>query len=810
MEPDVIPLHSSSPPPLDDDGDGELGSEEDEFGDFSVGVSCSPLGFADSAELPSLTLKPATHRPSCSFNHPVEQSQPTSTVNLESDGGQTDMEGQDCDAKSSLHLTNGFAERHHNSGAHSAPTAGACSPEEETGFADFTVFTEQAAHPWCCGFSPMSSTEQWDGRVGGTNHSLGEQICHSGQDVIMESEPRSHCAYKADKNVCTEVKHCENRDPACAQPSQDHHQPQEAAAALNFPSGEEERGKPGDSRRERRPSFDSLRISDEQEDEGEENKENSVSSLPQTFSMYASASEASFGDDLSFEGVSADLEPNVSSLVSHDDQTDWDGTDDEDEGELGLPDSFVSRTGRLSQSESETGFHHCKQYATQETCATSNQSQPGANTEGRFADSSVEHHRDQELQTADVGVQSLGNLPPSDSFADFCSAPTQGDGQGSWAEFKDQSAQGEEKPWTQFRDPVSSLQIDGNTEEEQDRAGQQGGSRRNSCQASLSCRVQQLLQASFPEVVVPVVEGEEELLGLSALLQTRHLPEREEAAPELSGALWIQQEMLSPHRDVHSAVGLQFQWGGSHTNRTLLRCLSVDTRNIVFIGTKKQPVTVPAFASGLGMLEPTKDSVAAVGSPGHTAVTAQAPPGRREIPDPSTHSVQEELPSSQLDWSSRGLSSSQDGCSALNLDYFGPEQEGRSSSSSRSNSPPPGQHVSLRSSSTLLTRFTINQFSVQMLDFCPLLCTPPCEGVDRELYQLTISKLETSDTSSHLEDALNRLMSTTEKTSVSVRKPVQDGELSAEAGRMIAGLPDLSFMQAKVLMFPSILVPENE
>ncbi len=40
------------------------------------------------------------------------------------------------------------------------------------------------------------------------------------------------------------------------------------------------------------------------------------------------------------------------------------------------------------------------------------------------------------------------------------------------------------------------------------------------------------------------------------------------------------------------------------------------------------------------------------------------------------------------------------------------------------------------------------------------------------------------------------------------RKPVQKEEnLSEEARRVISGLPDLSFMQAKVLMFPSTLTP---
>lgn len=676
MEPDVIPLNSSSPPLMDDDGDGELASEEDEFRDFSIGMSCSSLGFADgtdptsSLRPPSPTIEPATHQPGCSSNHPVEQSQPTSKVMLEAGKAQMDVGGKDCNAEPSLHLTNGFAESEHNSGGHNASVLGGWSPVEETGFADFTVFTEQAGHPWCCGFSPTGNTEQKDGRARGTNSSFSEQICDSGQDV-MESECSSHCTHKAKQNILTEIKDCEKRDAALVQQSQVHHQPQEAAGALDFPSEEEELDKPGDSQRERRHSFNSSQTSEVQEDGDTEE-------IFQTCIMYEPASEdlASFSDDLSFEGASADLEPNVSSLASQDDQTDWDQFDEEDEdlGSCGRLDSFVnSSVGNHNQTQSDRGFHHCNQNATQETSATSNPSPSGTNLQNRFADftdSRFEHHRDQEdVQTADAGVQILGNLPLSDSFADFCSAPTQADGGASWAEFNDQSAE-DGKSWTQFRAPISSLQTDGDAEEkdEQDRAER---TRRNSCRASLSCRVQELLQASFPEVVVPAVESEKELLGLSALVQAQHLSESEEDMPDLSSAQRIQQEMLRLHEDIHSAVGLQFQWGGSHTNRTLLSCLGMNTRNIAFIGRNKQPVTVPAFASGLGMLEPTtKDSVPAVCSPGRAAVTAQAPPGPRDIPDPSTHSVQEELPSSQLDWSSRGLSSSQDGTSPCRAPHF--------------------------------------------------------------------------------------------------------------------------------------------
>uniref|UniRef100_A0A3B1IKY9 Aftiphilin clathrin-binding box domain-containing protein n=1 Tax=Astyanax mexicanus TaxID=7994 RepID=A0A3B1IKY9_ASTMX len=87
--------------------------------------------------------------------------------------------------------------------------------------------------------------------------------------------------------------------------------------------------------------------------------------------------------------------------------------------------------------------------------------------------------------------------------------------------------------------------------------------------------------------------------------------------------------------------------------------------------------------------------------------------------------------------------------------------------------------------------------------------TNPLDGVDPELYELTQAKLEVSGGSSRVVDAFARLMSTVEKTNTSTRKLQgrKEENLSEEARRVISGLPDLSFMQAKVLMFPSTLTP---
>lgn len=110
-------------------------------------------------------------------------------------------------------------------------------------------------------------------------------------------------------------------------------------------------------------------------------------------------------------------------------------------------------------------------------------------------------------------------------------------------------------------------------------------------------------------------------------------------------------------------------------------------------------------------------------------------------------------------------------------------------------------------------------------------------GVDPELFELTTAKLDSGGSGSRVADAFARLMSTMEKTStstrwvggpgragpggpdpapsrsevqfclVSNRKPRKDENLSEEAAKVIAALPDLSFMQAKVLMFPATLTP---
>lgn len=500
MEPaNIMPLHSSSPTQLDDEGGREAEGLGD-FGGFSAGVSCLPTGFADLTDSPSShrssspTEKPATNKPNCSFNLPVKQSQPLSSVSPGSDRGQSDLEGQDLQVESCVHLTNGFSEGDQSSGNHITFAVRVCSPREETGFTDFTVFTEQAAHPWCCGFTPLGGPEKWNSRTIGATR-LGEQVYNPGREGFVDSEPGPLCTYKAEVNDCTMVRHCEKKDAALMLPSQDQQQPQETAAAFHFPSekphfGEGESSR--ESQRRRRRGVNSLQtteVLDNAESEDRGDPENPISAVPQIFSVYESFSEdlASSCDDLSFEGPSADLEPNVSSLGSEE-QTDWDQTEDEEEelGNCSKLDSFVnSSMANLTQAKTDRGFQHCGPSATQETSATSSQTQSGTHTDDNSADLTECRLRPDRGEpghspTAGTGVLILGTLPPSDSFADFCAAPTQDDEEEPWAEFKDQKVQEGGATWIQAREQVSSLQTDGCTDEEG--RGPYGITRKNSCQ----------------------------------------------------------------------------------------------------------------------------------------------------------------------------------------------------------------------------------------------------------------------------------------------------------------------------------------
>nr|XP_056712616.1 aftiphilin [Euleptes europaea] len=282
-------------------------------------------------------------------------------------------------------------------------------------------------------------------------------------------------------------------------------------------------------------------------------------------------------------------------------------------------------------------------------------------------------------------------------------------------------------------------------------------------QTMLLSRLERIFEACFPGV--PVCEIEEEIAPLNLLLEAGSAPGRPEGTLAERELLDVWAEL----QDIHDAYGLRYQWGGSNSNKKLLCSLGIDTRNILFTGNKKQPVIVPMYAAGLGMLEPTKEPLKPISAAEKIASLGQTPPVSPEMNICAPDQFQESLPPVQFDWSSSGLTNPLDasgGSTLLNLDFFGPVEDSSS---------------------------------------CSTTTTIP--GVDPELYELTTSKLETTHTTSKVTDAFAKLMSTVEKASASTRKPRKEERLSEEAAQVIASLPDLTFMHAKVLMFPATLTP---
>lgn len=392
MEPaDLIPS-KSSPPPLDGVGH-EKGSAEEElraFEQVSVGASCSPPGLIDSPDSPSSLRQPSppiksdTHQASCNFNLPVKQPQPSFSMNSGSGRDGRDKEHQALKVESFVQLTNDYR----SADTCIVSAANTRLPREELGFADFTVFTEQTVHHWCCGFTPSGNPETLDSGLERRNSSNSpvERAYNPGQAVSRDSElsPRSS---KAKEKDCTIIRPWYEGDAAVAQPSQDQHQPQETALTLVLPFVKPYFEKEEPEQNDLTCKGSSSKTSEVQEDEG----------------------------DQSARGE-----------------------------EPGTSHSVKSSTVKSTQPKTEEDLQHLVSSETQENPATSSQLQSGTHSE----EDALESRREPaHVHTANAAVLILGTLPPSDSFADFCAAPVREDGENLWAEFADLEEEGGETPW---------------------------------------------------------------------------------------------------------------------------------------------------------------------------------------------------------------------------------------------------------------------------------------------------------------------------------------------------------------------------
>ncbi|XP_063172811.1 aftiphilin isoform X2 [Candoia aspera] len=326
----------------------------------------------------------------------------------------------------------------------------------------------------------------------------------------------------------------------------------------------------------------------------------------------------------------------------------------------------------------------------------------------------LENGDDNEFGDFDSGTK---RFPDSDEFSDFSSA---GCNQATewnafeieqkesclWATFED-----EQMVESHPREDVWPSHTVGTTYAAEDSVNptmnsvqtgsEQSQELRASAQVVLLNRLERIFEACFPPVLVS--EMKEEIPPLNLLLEVSRKAER--TVENLSERELL--DVWAELQDIHDAYGLRYQWGGSHSNKKLLCSLGIDTRNILFTGNKKQPVIVPMYAAGLGMLEPTKEPMKPISAAEKIASIGQTSAISPEINLCTPDQLQESLPPVQFDWSSSGL-------------------------------------------------------------------TNPLDGVDPELYELTTSKLETSKTTSKVTDAFAKLMSTVEKASTSASQILMD------------------------------------
>ncbi|XP_043968941.1 aftiphilin a isoform X5 [Gambusia affinis] len=720
MEPDVIRMYSSSPPPMDDGAE----EEDDEFGDFGTfsGVPSSvsfseldtPTSFDQNQAL-TATSPPDLHngRGVLGFGHAPFGEPPKVNGRLDvrppewTDARKTASSSQevsvDCNGEDAEVLTNGFVTFDLQGSPSSQDSVPSHARGPSTEDRDSVPVQEDAVQKDefadFAAFSDSEETQSQRDRAGppGTSACPQDRAGPPGTSACPQDRagPPGTSACPQDRAGPVETAVCPQDDERGAEDAvRDVHRAEAPAGSCNMDRGLD------------CPSGDTClsvcttgRLSPNGTEDEDESRE----------AGDERSSETSLGRLLSTDGLEdlGDISTTGSSPPPPGDATTPAGDDFGDFGDTvsfgtqGFSDFEQNRPDGLEPPEPA-----------------------GSESEDDFGDFNspkvLGGQRD-----GDGGT--FADFPSSESFGKFSSAKD-GEDDSGWSAFNEQNQEDGES-WAAFSPEPSG-------EEDRDEDGEDAG-RTVPLPGALSSRLEKLFLSSFPVSSAhnqqQVGEGQQ-VETLKVLLEPRGEEEERLSSRSARGGVWTQLQ------DVHEALGLRYQWGGSHGNKVLLCCLGIDTRNILFTGQKKQPVIVPMYAAGLGMLEPTKEPLKPVSAAEMIASIAQTPPAVAEKSSVQPDSVQEALPPVQFDWSSSGL-------------------------------------------------------------------TNPLDGVDPELFELTTAKLDPSGAGSRVADAFARLMSTMEKTSTSTRKPRREENLSDEAAKVIAALPDLSFMQAKVLMFPATLTP---
>ncbi|CAG2100489.1 unnamed protein product [Medioppia subpectinata] len=203
-------------------------------------------------------------------------------------------------------------------------------------------------------------------------------------------------------------------------------------------------------------------------------------------------------------------------------------------------------------------------------------------------------------------------------------------------------------------------------------------------------------------------------------------------------------------QDLESAPSLKLRWPNSHSFQLLLTSLNIDPRNIL------RNSSVPVFASGLGLvLEPTK----------HLFNNNDITDENETISESSTTSS---IPPVQFDWVSSGLTNpldvNQKSTAAFDLDFFVTNDDVKN------------------------TKKQTNFSDID--DFL--------NDKNGNHYE-NVAKISDSNKTNLMQQILSSVSNTSSVTNLNTDS---NQTLSAEAIQVLDELPNLSFMRAKVLMFP--------
>ncbi|XP_035664999.1 aftiphilin-like isoform X2 [Branchiostoma floridae] len=381
--------------------------------------------------------------------------------------------------------------------------------------------------------------------------------------------------------------------------------------------------------------------------------------------------------------------------------------------------------------------------------------------------------KSEDVRTDDFGEFSAPG--PSAEDGDFGEFSTGDSKEDDWASFSGPSdfgefSQGQEKS-TKEEDTFGSFASTSGPE-----FGDFGGFQQTSTSASTSKAGDAFLNC-FP---VKHLGSSEVLLELLLDIITK---QSALTGPDSKGKKTTPLHLWDSLKDIDSTHALSFTWTQSQERERLLCSLGVDTRNILLPGKK----ALPAYAASLGMLEPTKGPLQPVSAAEKiTSLTVDEPV---QLKDNSKESI----PPAEFDWDSSGLVNPLDGFQMR--DEFGNVTGGRSASTSGSTVLNLDFFASIDDDLGTSSKSPAPLDAALMglgLDLSPSLAPPPGSKPQSTTYNSLMASIKTSAT-----------------ITTPLRKDV-DKDLSEEARGIMSRLPDLSFMTAKVLMFPASLSKAQE